>query len=313
MSADRDRKRTVGAGLRKSRAAVALVAILHREEPRVPAQPVERKLAAIFAADIAGCSRLMARDEVATLARLKSCRTIIDGLIASHRGRIFNTAGDSVVVDFASAVDAVQCAVAVQEALATENGRGTTDEPMQFRIGVHVGDVMVDGENLLGEGVNIAARLESLAEPGAICVSATAREHIGNKLPLAFDDLGDQQVKNIAQAIRVYRVQMGKPAAQAVAALPLPDKPSIAVLPFQNMSGDPEQEYFVDGMVEEIITALSRIRWLFVIARNSTFTYKGRAVDVKEVGHELGVRYVLEGSRQERRRPGADHGAADRH
>jgi TolB-like protein len=262
----------------------------------VPVHPVERKLAAIFAADIAGYSRLMARDEVGTLARLKACRTIIDGLIASHRGRIFNTAGDSVVADFASAVDAVQCAVAVQASISTKNAGRADDEPMQFRIGVHVGDVMVDGENLLGDGVNIAARLESLAEPGAICVSAAARDHIGNKLPLDFDDLGDQQVKNIAQAIRVYRVQVEKPAAQPVAALPLPDRPSIAVLAFRNLSGDPEQEYFVDGMVEEIITALSQIRWLFVIARNSSFTYKGQAVDVKEIGRELGVRYVLEGS-----------------
>jgi adenylate cyclase len=204
----------------------------------VPVQPVERKLAAIFAADIAGYSRLMARDEVGTLARLKACRTIIDGLIASHRGRIFNTAGDSVVVDFASAVDAVQCAVAVQAAIATEDAGDAADEPMLLRIGVHVGDVMVDGDNLLGDGVNIAARLEALAEPGAICVLATARDHIGNKLPLGFDDLGDLQVKNIAQAIRVYRVQVAKPAGQPVAALPLPDKPSIAVLPFANMSGD---------------------------------------------------------------------------
>src|SRR5215469_8589466 len=238
----------------------------------------------------------MARDEVGTLARLKARRTIVDGLIASHRGRIFNTAGDSVIADFASAVDAVQCAVAVQAAIATENAGGTANEPMQFRIGVHVGDVMVAGDNLLGDGVNIAARLEALAEPGAICISATARDHIGNKLPLAFDDLGDQQVKNIAQAIRVYRVHAGASAPLPVAALPLPDKPSIAVLPFQTISGDPEQEYFADGMVEEIITALSRIRWFFVIARNSTFTYKGHAVDVKQVGRELGVRYVLEGS-----------------
>ena len=262
----------------------------------MPVQPVERKLAAIFAADIAGYSRLMARDEVGTLARLKRCRAIIDRLIASHHGRIFNTAGDSVVADFASAVDAVQCAVAVQAAIVTENAGGTVNEPMQFRIGVHVGDVMVDGDNLLGDGVNIAARLEALAEPGAICISATARDHIGNKLPLAFDDVGDQKVKNIDQAIRVYRVQVEKLPAQPVAALPLPDKPSIAVLPFANMSGDPEQEYFADGMVEEISTALSRIRWFFVIARNSTFTYKGHAVDVKQVGCELGVRYVLEGS-----------------
>ena len=274
-------------------------------------KPVERKLAAIFAADIAGYSRLMARDEVATLARLKACRTIVDGLIASHRGRIFNTAGDSVVADFASAVDAVQCAVAVQAAILTENAGLAADEPMQFRIGVHVGDVIVEGSNLLGDSVNIAARLEALAEPGSIYVSAPARDHIGNKLPLAFDDLGDQQVKNIPQAIRVYRVQAETLAAKPIAALPLPDKPSIAVLPFANMSGDPEQEYFADGMVEEIITALSRIRWLFVIGRNSSFTYKGRAIDVKQVGRELGVRYVLEGSVR-MRREGAHHRTADR-
>jgi TolB-like protein/Tfp pilus assembly protein PilF len=280
----------------KSRAPVALVDILHREEPSVPVHPVERKLAAIFAADIAGYSRLMARDEVGTLARLKAFRTIIDKLIVSHRGRIFNTAGDSVVADFASAVDAVECAVAVQTAIATEDDAGRANEPMQLRIGVHIGDVMIDGGNLLGDGVNIAARLESLAEPGAVCVSAVVRDQVGNKLPVAFDDLGDQQLKNIGQPIRVYRVQAGSAAPQPAPALPLPDKPSIAVLPFQNMSGDPEQEYFADGMVEEIITALSRIRWFFVIARNSTFTYKGRAVDVKQVGRELGVRYVLEGS-----------------
>jgi TolB-like protein len=261
----------------------------------VPVSPVERKLAAIFAADIAGYSRLMARDEVGTLARLKACRVIIDGLIASHRGRIFNTAGDSVVADFASAVDAVQCAVAVQATIATENA-GAADEPMLFRIGVHVGDVIVDGTNLLGDGVNIAARLEALAEPGAICISAAAHGQINNKLPLAFDDLGEQQVKNIAQAIRVYRVQIEKPAALPVAALPLPDKPSIAVLPFQNMSGDPEQEYFTDGMVEDITTAIARLPWLFVIARNSSFAYKGKSTDLRQVGRELGVRYVLEGS-----------------
>ncbi len=262
----------------------------------MPGQPVERKLAAIFAADIAGYSRLMAHDEVGTLGRLKACRVIMDGLIAAHRGRVFNTAGDSVVADFASAVDAVQCAVAVQTAIAKENASDPGEELMRFRIGVHVGDVVVDGTNLLGDGVNIAARLEALAEPGAIFVSAAARDHIGNKLPLAFADLGDQKVKNIPQEIRVYRVQAETSAAQLIAALPLPDKPSIAVLPFQNMSGDPEQEYFVDGMVEEIITALSRIRWLFVIARNSSFSYKGQSPDVKQVGRDLGVRYVLEGS-----------------
>ncbi len=258
-------------------------------------RPVERKLAAIFAADIAGYSRLMGADEAGTFARLKSCRELIDRLIAEHRGRIFNTAGDSIVADFASAVDAAACAVAVQAAVARDNAQSGTAEPMQFRIGIHVGDVIIDGGNLLGDGVNIAARLEGLAEPGGICVSGVVRDQIGNKLPLGFDDLGDQQVKNIAQAIRVYRVQTETPATPP-AALPLPDKPSIAVLPFQNISGDPEQEYFADGMVEEIITALSRIHWLFVIARNSTFTYKGQAVDVKQVGRELGVRYVLEGS-----------------
>jgi TolB-like protein/class 3 adenylate cyclase/Flp pilus assembly protein TadD len=264
----------------------------------VAVQPVERKLAAIFAADIAGYSRLMAHDEVGTLTRLKACRVIIDGLIATHRGRIFNTAGDSVIADFASAVDAVACAVAVQNTIATEDPDSVADEPMRFRIGVHVGDVMVDGANLLGDGVNIAARLEGLAEPGAICVSAVVRDQVGNKLAVVFTDLGEQQVKNIARPVRVYRVRDAGAVATSRSApvLPLPDKPSIAVLPFANMSGDPEQEYFVDGMVEEIITALSRIRWLFVIARNSSFTYKGQAVDVKQVGRELGVRYVLEGS-----------------
>jgi adenylate cyclase len=263
----------------------------------VAAQPVERKLAAIFAADIAGYSRLMAHDEVGTLTRLKACRVIIDGLIATHRGRIFNTAGDSVIADFASAVDAVACAVAVQNTIATEDPGSVAGEPMRFRIGVHVGDVMVDGANLLGDGVNIAARLEGLAQPGAICVSAVVRDQVGNKLAVVFTDLGEQHVKNIPEAIRAYRIGTA-PAAAPTGAVPpaLPDKPSIAVLPFQNMSGDAEQEYFVDGMVEEIITALSRIRWLFVIARNSSFTYKGQAVDLKQVGRELGVRYVLEGS-----------------
>jgi TolB-like protein len=266
------------------------------EVQSVPIHPVERKLAAIFAADIAGYSRLMASDEVGTLARLKACRAVVDDLIASHRGRVFNTAGDSVVADFASAVNAVRCAVAVQAAIAIENAGGTADESMRYRIGVHVGDVIVDGENLLGDGVNIAARLEALAKPGSICISAVVREQVGNKLSVAFDDLGERHVKNIAQAIRVYRVRSERPANRSAAALPLPDKPSIAVLPFQNMSGDPEQEYFADGMVEEILTALSRSRWLFVIARNSSFTYKGQAVDVKQVGRELGVRYVLEDS-----------------
>jgi adenylate cyclase len=265
----------------------------------VPVPAVERKLTAIFAADIAGYSRLMGADEAGTLARLKARREIMDRLIAAQRGRIFNTAGDSVVADFASAVDAVQCAVVVQEALAKENAGMAESEAMRFRIGIHVGDVIVEGTNLFGDAVNIAARLEAVAEPGGICVSATVQDQIGSKLPVGFIDLGELQVKNIAQPIRVYRVQGKSTATEGVIVvppLPLPNKPSIAVLPFQNMSGDPEQEYFVDGMVEEIITALSRIRWLFVVARNSSFTYKGQAIDVKRVGRELGVRYVLEGS-----------------
>jgi TolB-like protein len=196
-------------------------------------------------------------------------------------------------------VDAVQCAVAVQEAVSEENADRPAGEQMRFRIGIHVGDIIVQGDNLFGDAVNVAARLEALAEPGGICVSGTVEDHVGIKLPIEFTDLGPQQVKNITQPIRAYQIrgETSPPAAPVVgSALPLPDKPSIAVLPFANMSGDPEQEYFADGMVEEIITALSRIRWLFVIARNSSFTYKGQAVDVKQVGRELGVRYVLEGS-----------------
>ena len=263
------------------------------------AHRVERKLSAIFAADVEGYSRLMARDEVGTLRTLTAYRAIIDLLIASHRGRIFNTAGDSVLADFGSAVDVVECAVEIQEAIAKENSDRPACEQMRFRIGIHVGDIIVQGDNLFGDAVNIAARLEAHAEPGGICVSGTVRDQIGTKLPLSFTDLGEQQVKNIAQPIRAYRVRgETSPTVTPVvgSSLPLPDKPSIAVLPFANMSGDPEQEYFADGMVEEIITALSRIRWLFVIARNSSFTYKGQAIDVKRVGRELGVRYVLEGS-----------------
>ncbi len=248
-----------------------------------------RKLAAIFAADVEGYSRLMGQDEVGTLRRLTACRVVLHELISAHRGRIFGSAGDSVIADFASAVDAVQCAVAVQEALAKE-------EQMRFRIGVHVGDVIVQGDNLFGDGVNIAARLEALAEPGGICVSGTVRDQIGTKLPVVFTDLGEQQVKNIAQPLRAYRIGSASGAAVTVPSLPLPDKPSVAVLAFTNMSGDPEQEFVADGIAEDIITALSRYPSLFVIARNSSFTYKARAVDLKQVGRELGVRYVLEGS-----------------
>jgi adenylate cyclase len=269
------------------------VGVVREEEETV------RKLAAIFAADVEGYSRLMGQDEVGTLRRLTACRVVLDELISAHRGRIFGIAGDSVVADFASAVDAVQCAVAVQDAIAKENAVRAVGEPMRFRIGVHVGNVLVQGKNLLGDGVNIAARLEALAEPGGICISGTVRDQIGTKLPVAFTDLGEQQVKNISQPVHVYRVMAGRvtQAAEAHAAAPLlPDKPSIAVLAFTNISGDPEQEFFSYGVAEDIITALSHYPSLFVIARNSSFTYKGHMVDVKQVGRELGVRYVLEGS-----------------
>jgi adenylate cyclase len=261
-------------------------------------QRVERRLAAIFAADVAGYSRLMSQDEAGTLRALAAAREIMDGLIAEHGGRIANTAGDSVLAEFPSAVDAVQCAVAVQERLAGSNAGAGEDSRLQFRIGVHVGDVVVRGTDLLGDGVNIAARLEALAEPGGICISDAAHRHVRKALAHAYADLGEQHVKNIDEPVRVFALT-GTPPATKVSGtknLPLPDKPSIAVLPFANMSGDPEQEYFADGIVEDIITALSRVKSFFVIAPNSSFTYKGRSADVRQVGRELGVRYILEGS-----------------
>ncbi|HKN09517.1 MAG TPA: adenylate/guanylate cyclase domain-containing protein [Pseudomonadota bacterium] len=260
-----------------------------------------RRLAAILAADVAGYSRLMGADEEGTLERLKSLRReLVDRKIAEHRGRIVKTTGDGLLAEFPSVVDAVRCAVEVQQAMPERNTGIGADHPIELRIGINLGDVIVEGDDLYGDGVNIAARIEALADPGGVFVSNTVHDHVRDRLPFVFDDLGEQQVKNIARPVRVYRVRDPGVAksepAPASPVLPLPDKPSIAVLPFANMSGDPEQEYFADGMVEEIITALSRIRWLFVIARNSTFTYKGEAVDVKQVGRELGVRYVLEGS-----------------
>ena len=260
-----------------------------------------RRLAAILAADVAGYSRLMGADEEGTLERLKALRReLLDPKIAEHHGRIVKTTGDGMLVEFASVVDAVRCAVAVQQAMPERNTGVAADNRIELRIGINLGDVIVEGDDIYGDGVNIAARIEALADAGGVFVSNTVHDHVRDRLPFVFEDLGEQQVKNIARPVRVYRVRdLGnavKAPAPAVPVLPLPDKPSIAVLPFANMSGDPEQEYFVDGMVEEIITALSRIRWLFVIARNSSFTYKGRAVDVKRVGRELGVRYVLEGS-----------------
>jgi adenylate cyclase len=257
-----------------------------------------RRLAAILAADVVGYSRLMGADEGGTLAELKELRReLADPKIDEHHGRIVKTTGDGLLVEFASVVDAVRCAVELQRAMAERNIDVPVDRRIEFRIGVNVGDVVVEDGDIFGDGVNVAARLEGLADPGGICVSARVQEDAAGRLDLAFEDMGEQQLKNIARQVHVYRVRpMHNSAAVTRPALPLPDKPSIAVLPFANMSGDPEQEYFVDGMVEEIITALSRIRWLFVIARNSTFTYRGRPVDVKEVGRELGVRYVLEGS-----------------
>jgi len=257
-----------------------------------------RRLAAILAADVAGYSRLMGADEEGTLERLKALRReLLDPRIAEHRGRIVKTTGDGMLVEFGSVVDAVRCAVAVQQAMAERNAVDPPDRRIEFRVGINLGDVIFDGEDLFGDGVNIAARLEGLAEPGGICISEDAFRQVRGEIEAEFADIGEQRLKNIARPLRVYRVRLGEvPATDTPAALALPDKPSIAVLPFANMSGDPEQEYFADGMVEEIITALSRIRWLFVIARNSSFTYKGRAVDVKQVGRELGVRYVLEGS-----------------
>jgi len=256
-----------------------------------------RRLAAILAADVAGYSRLMGADEEGTLERLKALRReLVDPTIAKHKGRIVNTTGDGLLVEFASIVDAVRCAVQVQQAMSERDAGAGRDNRIELRIGINLGDVIVEGDDLYGDGVNIAARIEALADAGGVFVSNTVYDHVRDRLPFVFEDLGEKQVKNIARPVRVYRVRDLASKAAPPPTLLLPDKPSIAVLPFANMSGDPEQEYFADGMVEEIITALSRIRSLFVIARNSSFTYKGQAIDVKQVGRELGVRYVLEGS-----------------
>ena len=274
------------------------------------AERVERRLAAILAADVAGYSRLMGRDEAGTLARLKALRReLIDPMVAEHKGRIVKTTGDGLLIEFPSVVEAVACAITVQSGMGSRNAATPEDRRIEFRVGINSGDIIVEDGDIHGDGVNIAARLEGVAEPGGICVSAIVHDQVRDRLDCVFEDLGEQSLKNIVRPVRMYRIgpEIGafRPlsdvdatgtAAVQPAALSLPDKPSIAVLPFQNMSGDPEQEYFVDGMVEEIITALSRIRWLFVIARNSTFTYKGQAIDVKRVGRELGVRYILEGS-----------------
>jgi adenylate cyclase len=265
---------------------------------------VSRRLVAVFAADVEGYSRLMGADEVGTLKGLTERRAVLDRLIGEHRGRIANTAGDSVLAEFGSAVDAIECAVGAQTAFAEANSSVAPDRRINFRIGVHIGEVMVRAGDLFGDGVNITARLQSIAIPGGVCISGATYDQVRKVLPMSFVDLGVQQVKNIQEPIRAYQVGAPSETREAAPARvadtesppPLPDKPSIAVLPFQNMSGDPDQEYFADGMVEEIITALSRFKSLFVIARNSSFSYKGKSPDIRQVGRELGVRYVLEGS-----------------
>src|SRR5262245_6052876 len=260
---------------------------------------ISRRLAAILAADVAGYCALMGADEAETVRNLKEHHAVLLPMITEHGGRVIDTAGDGILAEFGSVVSAAECAVAIQRTMAERNADVEEARRMRFRIGINQGDVVFDDSRVYGDGVNVAARLENLAEPGGICISRKVYEDISGKMQLAFVDLGEQQLKNIAQPVRVYRLsgeQLVAARATAKPALALPDKPSIAVLPFTNLSGDPEQEYFADGMVEDIITGLSRFRWLFVIARNSSFTYKGRAVDVKQVRRELSVRYLLEGS-----------------
>jgi TolB-like protein/class 3 adenylate cyclase/Flp pilus assembly protein TadD len=267
---------------------------------------VERRLAAILAADVAGSCRLIGIDEEGTLAQLKALRkTLFDPKIAEHHGRIVKNTGDGALVEFASVVDAVRCADEIQRGVAEQNIDVPQVKRIEFRIGIHVGDVIIEENDIFGDGVNIAVRLEGIAEPGGVSISDDAHRQIRGKIGIDYDDMGPQVLKNIAEPMRVWRVRIGpnsspamltKSPTEAAQPLALPDKPSIAVLPFQNLSGDPEQEYFADGMVEDIITGLSRSKSLFVIARQSTFTYKGKAVDIKQVGRELGVRYALEGS-----------------
>jgi TolB-like protein/class 3 adenylate cyclase len=258
--------------------------------------PSVRRLTAILAADVAGYSRLMGADEEGTHERLKAhLGELIEPKIQEHRGRTVKNTGDGMLVEFPSVVDAVRCAVEVQREMAERNADVPVERRIEFRIGINLGDVIVEEHDIFGDGVNVRARLEALAEPGGICVSRVVRDQVRDKVDFGFEDLGEQQVKNIARPVRVYRIPLAE-TARTKAPLPLPDKPSLAVLPFQNMTGDAEQDYFVDGIVEEITTAISRLPWLFVIARNSSFAYKGKSPDLRQVGRELGVRYVLEGS-----------------
>jgi adenylate cyclase len=265
------------------------------------AKNVHRRLAAILAADVVGYSRLMGEDEAGTLDALRAHReAVIEPKVAEHDGRIVKLMGDGLLAEFPSAVEAVQCAVEIQRASSERNVDVLEERRMTYRIGINIGDIIVEGEDIYGDGVNVAARMEGLAEPGGICVARNVFDQVKGKVELDFEDMGEQQVKNISEPIRVYRVVSDALAVQTVRSpstvLPLPDKPSIAVLPFVNMSGDPEQEYFADGIAEDIITALSRFHWFFVISRNSSFSYKGKSVEAKKVARELGVRYILEGS-----------------
>jgi TolB-like protein/class 3 adenylate cyclase/tetratricopeptide (TPR) repeat protein len=259
---------------------------------------VERRLAAILALDVAGYSRLMGHDEEGTLDALKSLRkSLVDPKIAEHHGRVVRSTGDGALAEFASSVDATRCAAEIQRCMSERNADVPSNQRIEFRIGINVGDIIIDDGDIFGDGVNVAARLEGLAEPGGICVSDRVQEDVRGRLDVVFEDIGVQPLKNIDRPVRVYRVGFGNAdAGNPRPALALPDKPSIVVLPFQNMSGDSDQEYLADGIVEEIITSLSRFHNLFVIARNSSFAYKSRSVDVRDVGRELGVRYVLEGS-----------------
>jgi len=265
---------------------------------------VERRLAAILAADVAGYSRLMGADEVGTARTLREHRAVTDALVSKHGGRIVKTTGDGVLLEFPSVVDAVECAVAVQVVMAERNEEVPVERRMLFRIGINLGDILIEGNDILGDGVNVAARVEGVAEPGGICISSSAYEQVRGKVTVEFADLGEQRLKNIDRPVRLYAVRASsfptetavKSSAQADKPHPLRDKPSIAVLPFQNMSGDPEQEYFADGIAEDVLTTLSQIQELLVIARNSSFVFKGQARDIREIGRILGVRHVLEGS-----------------
>jgi adenylate cyclase len=272
----------------------------------MPEGRVDRRLAAIFAGDIAGYGRLMGADEEGTLRQLKAHRKeLVDPKVTEHRGRIVKTTGDGMLVEFVSVVDAVRCAVDIQRGMAERNAGVPTDKRIEFRVGINVGDIIGDDNDIYGDGVNVAARLEALAEPGGILISRNVHDQVRDKLRFGFEDMGEHTVKNIARPIGVHRILLAEGVAStriksaapaAKTELSTSNRPSIAVLPFANMSGDQEQDYFADGISEDIITGLSKLRWFFVIARNSSFTYKGAAVDVKRVARELGVRYVLEGS-----------------